>query len=77
MQKGSATSPFLNRVWEVIRARHCSIRTEQSYLHWVEHYILYSGRRWHQTPRALPVILTRTEVRQVFANLDSTRWLPA
>jgi len=28
-------------------------------------------------PQRLPVILTRTEVRQLFANLDGPHWLPA
>jgi hypothetical protein len=35
-------SPFLERVRSQIRLRHYSIRTEQSYLHWVYHFILCS-----------------------------------
>lgn len=131
MQTGSETSPFLNRVREIIRTRHYSIRTEQSYTHWVKRYILFHKKRHPKTlgeaevaaflthlavnrqvspstqnqalnalvflyrhvleqplgdilgavrakrPERLPVILTRTEVRQVFANLDGPHWLPA
>jgi integron integrase len=45
MQKESEKSPFLNRVREVIRTRHYSIRTEQSYTHWVKRYILFHNKR--------------------------------
>jgi hypothetical protein len=34
-------SPFLERVRLQIRLRHYSIRTEQSYLHWVYRFIIF------------------------------------
>lgn len=131
MRQGIEQSPFLNRVREVIRTRHYSIRTEQSYTQWVRRFILFHGKRHpkelgeHEVvaflthlavkrqvspstqnqalnalvflyrhvldqplgdilgavrakrPERLPVILTRTEVRQLFANLDGPHWLPA
>lgn len=131
MRQGIEQSPFLNRVREVIRARHYSIRTEQSYTQWVKRFILFHGKRHPKElgenevvaflthlavkrqvspstqnqalnalvflyrhvldqplgdiigavrakrPERLPVVLTRTEVRQLFANLDGPHWLPA
>lgn len=131
MRQGIEQSPFLNRVREVIRARHYSIRTEQSYTQWVKRFILFHGKRHPKElgenevvaflthlavkrqvspstqnqalnalvflyrhvldqplgdiigavrakrPERLPVILTRTEVRQLFASLDGPHWLPA
>jgi integron integrase len=131
MQNEGAKSPFLNRVREVIRTRHYSIRTEQSYVHWVKRFILFHGKRHPnelgetevaaflthlainrqvspstqnqalnalvflyrhvldrplgdildavraKRPERLPVILTRAEVRQLFAHLDGPHWLPA
>jgi integron integrase len=118
-------------VRDVIRTRHYSIRTEQSYVHWVKRFILFHGKR-HPTelsetevaaflthlavnrqvspstqnqalnalvflyryvlerplgdildavrakrPERLPVILTKAEVRKLFAHLDGPHWLPA
>lgn len=131
MQNEGSKSPFLNRVREVIRTRHYSIRTEQSYVHWVKRFILFHGKRHPdelggnevaaflthlavnrqvspstqnqalnallflyryvldrplgdilnavraKRPERLPVILTKAEVRQLFAYLDGPHWLPA
>ena len=38
-------SPFLERVRSQIRLRHYSIRTEQSYLHWIYRFILFHNKR--------------------------------
>lgn len=38
-------SPFLERVRAAIRVRHYSIRTEESYLFWVQRFILFHGKR--------------------------------
>lgn len=38
-------SPFLNLVRETIRAKHYSIRTEETYLYWITYYIRYHQRR--------------------------------
>jgi integron integrase len=43
------TAPrLLDRVREVIRIKHYSIRTEQAYLHWIRRYILFHGKRHPQ-----------------------------
>ena len=36
---------LLDRVRDEIRARHYSLRTEQTYLHWIKRYILFHGKR--------------------------------
>jgi len=36
---------LLEQVREVIRLKHYSIRTEQSYLHWIKRYILFNRKR--------------------------------
>jgi len=36
---------FLDVAREAIRRRHYSYRTEQSYLHWIKRFIVFSGRR--------------------------------
>jgi hypothetical protein len=33
------SSPFLDQVRRAIRVRHYSIRTEQSYIHWIKRFI--------------------------------------
>jgi len=38
---------------DAIRRRHYSLRTEQSYVHWVRRFILHSGRRY---PRELGAV---------------------
>lgn len=45
MQQKTEKSPFLNQVREVIRTKHYSIRTEQSYVHWVKRFILFHDKR--------------------------------
>ncbi len=37
-------SPFLVRVRGVLRVRHCSYRTEQTYIHWVKRFILFHDK---------------------------------
>ena len=41
-------SPFLNKVRDVIRVRHYSIRTEETYLGWIKRFILFHGKRHPQ-----------------------------
>lgn len=38
-------SPFLEDVRRAMRVRHYSIRTEQSYLHWIRRFIRFHNRR--------------------------------
>jgi integron integrase len=37
-------SPFLVRVRGVLRVRHCSYRTEQTYIHWIKRFILFHDK---------------------------------
>src|SRR5262245_44415993 len=124
-------SRLLDRVREIIRIKHYSIRTEQAYLQWIRRYILFHGKRhpselgadhlsaflsnlavhgrvaastqnqalnailflyrevlkqnlpWVEDvqrakqPQHLPVVLTRTEIKHVLAQLEGTVWLMA
>lgn len=38
-------SPLLEQVREAIRVRHYSLRTEDTYLHWVKRFIVFHGNR--------------------------------
>ena len=131
MARERRRSPFLERVREVMRGRHYSIRTERSYLYWIRWFIRHHGRRHpremgasevaaflsflavsrdvspatqdqalnalvflyrHVLDRPLgdipgvvrarrrervPVVLTPTEIQQVFSHLQGTHWLVA
>jgi site-specific recombinase XerD len=39
------TSPFLNQVRQVLRLKHMSPRTEESYLHYITDYVRFHGKR--------------------------------
>ena len=41
-------SPFLSHVRDVIRSRYYSIRTEDTYLYWINYFILYHDKRHPQ-----------------------------
>ena len=41
----SQSSTLLGRLREVIRYKHYSIRTEQSYVEWVRRFVSFHGRR--------------------------------
>ena len=41
----SESSPFIRRVREVIRTRHYSLRTEDTYVQWIKRFIYYHGKR--------------------------------
>jgi integron integrase len=45
---GPAAPRLLDRVREIIRIKHYSIRTEQAYLQWIRRYILFHGKRHPQ-----------------------------
>ena len=36
---------LLQQLRDVLRLKHYSIRTEQAYLDWIHHYILFHGKR--------------------------------
>lgn len=41
----SGGRPLLERVREIVRIKHYSIRTEQAYVQWIRRYILFHGKR--------------------------------
>ncbi|MGZ9080519.1 MAG: integron integrase [Burkholderiales bacterium] len=43
--KSSSPTRLFDKVRECIRMRHYSIRTENTYLHWIRRYIRFHGRR--------------------------------
>ena len=45
MEKFKGRSPFIDSLRNAIRVRHYSIRTEQSYVGWVKHFIFFHGKR--------------------------------
>ena len=45
MDDSRPRSRFLAQVSEVLRARHCSLRTEQAYLFWIRRFICFHGMR--------------------------------
>jgi integron integrase len=54
----SASPPkLLDRVRLVIRSRHYSRRTEQAYVHWIRHFIVFHGKR-HPSTMGAPDITT-------------------
>ena len=53
---------LLEQVRETIRARHYSLRTEETYLHWIKRFILFHGKRH---PRDMGV----QEVQQFLSHL--------
>lgn len=48
-------SPFLETVRENIRLRGYSLRTEQTYLHWIRRFILFNGKKHPQDMHAVEV----------------------
>lgn len=59
-------SKLLDRVREEIRVRHYSIRTEEAYLRWIRHFILYHGKRH-------PLEMGRPEVADFLTHLAVER----
>ncbi|NTW04473.1 MAG: integron integrase, partial [Oscillochloris sp.] len=37
--------PLLEQLRDLLRSRHYSLRTEETYLDWVRRYILFHGKR--------------------------------
>jgi Phage integrase, N-terminal SAM-like domain len=36
---------LLDQDRDIIRLKHCSYRTEESYVQWIRHYTLFHGKR--------------------------------
>lgn len=45
MATESRRSPLLDSVRAALRVRHCSIRTEHSYIHWIKRFVHFHGLR--------------------------------
>src|SRR5678815_1915643 len=57
---------LLDHVREVIRLKHYSIRTEESYVGWIRKFILFHGKRH-------PAEMTEVEVRAFLSHLATHR----
>jgi hypothetical protein len=57
---------LLDRVREVVRLKHYSIRTEQTYVDWIKRFILFHGKRHPETMGA-------DEVREFLSELALKR----
>ena len=59
-------SPFLTKVAGVIRARHYSYRTEQTYIGWIVRYIRYHRKRHPEKmgPAEVSAFLTHLAVKE-------------
>jgi hypothetical protein len=55
-------SKLLDRVRDVIRLKHYSIRTEQSYTDWIRRFILFHGKRH-------PLEMAEAEVTEFLTHL--------
>jgi hypothetical protein len=61
---------LLEQVREVMRARHYSLRTEDTYAQWIKRFILFHDKRHPQTMGA-------TEVQQFLTDLAVTQHVAA
>ncbi len=53
---------LLNQIRQIMRARHYSLSTEKSYIHWIRRYILFHGKRH-------PANMGEKEITQFLSNL--------
>ena len=53
---------LLEQVREVIRARHYSLRTEDTYVQWIKRFILFHDKRHPQTMGAAQVQQSLTDL---------------
>lgn len=61
---------LLDRMRDAVRLRHYSLRTEQSYVQWVRHFILFHDKRH-------PVMMGSPEVEAFLSHLASDRGVSA
>ena len=45
-------SKLLEQVRTAIRSRHYSLRTEQTYIHWIKHYIVFNSESYFNLSQA-------------------------
>ena len=63
-------SQLLDQVRNLIRTRHYSYRTEQTYIHWIKQYIFFHRKRH-------PAEMAETEVTEFLSDLAVTRKVAA
>ncbi len=74
---------LLEQVRQKIRLLHYSIRTEQSYVHWIKRFILFHGKRHPlelgavEIEAFLTTLATERKARALRARLDGRHWLVA
>jgi site-specific recombinase XerD len=62
-QQGAAHKPkLLDQVWQAIRARHYSKRTERTYVEWVKRFIFFHGKLH-------PTAMGESEINQFLTDL--------
>ncbi len=54
---------LLDQVWEVIRMKHYSMKTEEAYVHWIKKYIFFHNKRH-------PKEMGEKEINQFLTHLD-------
>ena len=64
-----ARSMLLDAVRDAIRVRHYSIRTEESYIHWIKRFILYHNKRHPQEMGEPEITQFLSFVSPISANL--------
>jgi integron integrase len=131
MQAETKQPKLLDQVRSVLRVKHYSYRTEQSYIHWIKHYIYFNNKthpkdmgapeiskfltylavkekvssstqnqalcalvflykqvfgldmgefpeiHWAKKPKKIPVVFSKSEVKEVLEHLDGIHWIMA
>lgn len=68
---GEARKPkLLDQVREAMRTRHYSLRTEQTYVHWIKRFILFHGKRH-------PLEMREVEIGQFLSHLATEQQVSA
>jgi Phage integrase, N-terminal SAM-like domain len=57
---------LLDQVREVLRKKHYSIRTEEAYVEWIKHFILFNGKRFSKD-------MKEHEISQFISHLATDR----
>jgi integrase len=64
---------LLDRMRNVMRLKHMSLRTEQAYVSWVKRFTLFHDKR----PRRVPTVFTAEETQAMLAQLHGAPRLMA
>ena len=61
---------LLDQIRSVIRFKHFSIRTEDTYIHWIKRFILFHNKR-------RPLEMSEQEIRQSLSHLAANEYVAA